>query len=573
MIACYALPTGVYAQSIALNPATVEAMVNDLGPKSRIIMINGPNISVLRPGDNANQQIKSAGLTKLLVAAITQRLIAEGAVELDTPVSGIIPEIVEANPFERAVTVRHLLQETAGFATPPSVLQSGPKPDLIKAHHLKKFIIKQRSADQLSAHDPVGWAVLVHTLEAAVARPFPFLVKQHFTIPFGLSPSDATIQYAKLSGKHMPVLVSFSEEAATTLAQLLVSNSTINDKTYVPRSRYNAWHDEASGHRLHPNANISMIGFSAHRFGGRTILSSLNSWCGDNTAFTAFPREGSAFLAVSLDSKQTCASHLAKTVSERVATNLFPPVTPSQTLALPPSPSTLSGRYIRADTAPAWLRERLDQMTSDWFTIGGFDSSGIHLTATDGTTRIYRTTGPYMYESADPFHDSKDALIFSPFKLGGYVIKNNDPYRRIDILGVASAFEQLLPWILLTLASGGIYRFTMKDRAWRNMAVFTIMGTALVSLGLYMELTAWPHVLYEQDKAWLISSWRVALNIGLMAVLTVPMFTVSFSRKDKLPQGLIEPVVKLHLILLSASAISLLLMLVAWGVAGTFSAY
>ena len=63
------------------------------------------------------------------------------------------------------------------------------------------------------------------------------------------------------------------------------------------------------------------------------------------------------------------------------------------------------------------------------------------------------------------------------------------------------------------------------------------------------------------------------MNAGLALVLSLPLFAVAFTKKNEMPTGATIFIAPLHLALISVSAIALFLTLVAWGVAGEFSAY
>lgn len=564
-----------HAQSIALRAVDIEPYTSALGNTTILIYINGPQAHAFNAPLSETPTLVSDDVTKLILTLITLRIIDQGQLTLDMPLSAIIPDVIEANPFERAVTLRHLLQETAGYATPPNVLKKAVRENFVPDKKLAKFIIKQRSAGQLSSHDPVGWAALIRALETATSASMNTLIQQHVLEPLALPITHLILNHQSLSGSEMPVAISLSPSAATAIVRLLVHNQTAGKTQYLARETYAMWTSGVDAHKIHPLAPASALGINGYHREGINWFNGLNSRCASPAAFTAFPREGSALLVIKTKNTEVCAQETAQQIGIQVAQQFFPKHADpraAQARAVKP-PSELSGRYVRADTTPAWLGERLDLMSREWFSIGRYTSGSLVQTLPDGQARPFRATSSYVYEMADPFNDTGETLIFSPFKLGGYIQTDDGLYRRADILGIVNPLKRLMPWMLIILASAGIYMFISKNKAWRNMAKFSAIGALLISGGLYLELTWWPHILYESDMPWLVNVWRVALNIGIMAILTTPLFTVSFSKTENFPEGLMQPLAKVHLILISASAISLFLILVAWGVAGTFSAY
>lgn len=571
-VIAWLMPANVTAQSIVLAKSDIERTLTDMRIKEPVIVLDNLNIHMFGNKSTAQEAHQSTVLTKLLLTVLTQRLVQKDAFDLSTPVSNIIPQVIAANPFEKSITFQHLLQETAGFATPPKVLAKGERKELINADRLKKFAIKLRSPSQLSVHDPVGWAVLIRAIETIYGVPLQKIITQHFIEPIGLTDDSITVSFVNLSGSDMPVNITFKREAAIALMRLVMRNKDTSDQPYVPRQMHEAWLSGLEAHSIHPHAPKALHGMRFENFAGTPVFSGLNPICSDQLGFALLPRAGSAILVLRDGKQPDCPGHLALELAKQITSNLLPPANNTNTPTDLAEPSTLSGRYISATSTPLWLKERITQMQNDWFTVNGNPEGVLTIQNAGEEPHFYHHKSPYVFETKDST-DNFSTLVFSPFKLGGYALKDQKPYRRIDILGLAALYEKLVPLLIITLLSGAVYSFAMKDRAWRNMGWFAASGATLTATGLYLELEAWPYVLYDYNQAWLINLWRTGLNIGLMAVLTVPMFTVSFSKAQKIPTGALEPMIKIHLLLMSAASMMLMLMLVSWGIAGTFSAY
>ena len=123
------------------------------------------------------------------------------------------------------------------------------------------------------------------------------------------------------------------------------------------------------------------------------------------------------------------------------------------------------------------------------------------------------------------------------------------------------------------LFSSIIYLRSKTSARWRRMALLGTLGVTMVALGLIGELGYWAQAIFVWDMPWLVTLWRTVLNIGLALTLSLPLFAASFTRKGEMPTGALIFIAPLHLAAISAAAIALFLILVAWGVAGEFSAY
>tara|TARA_R110002096_G_scaffold26437_1_gene81611 strand:- start:171 stop:488 length:318 start_codon:yes stop_codon:yes gene_type:complete len=105
------------------------------------------------------------------------------------------------------------------------------------------------------------------------------------------------------------------------------------------------------------------------------------------------------------------------------------------------------------------------------------------------------------------------------------------------------------------------------------MGQFGFIGTLLICTGLLCDYLWWPIALFEWDLPVLIYAWRILLNIGLVLVLSLPLFALSFVRHNRMPEGSALMYVPFHLALISIAAVALFLILIAWGMAAEFSAY
>lgn len=563
------------AQAIVLNPNEVLPELSS--DDATVFYINGnQTYGLIEPSDD-QRVYSSDAATKLILSLVTLRLSDDGIIDLNAPVSDYLPDVVPANPFAAPITVRHLLQETAGFASPPQSLKSKPQDRVVDQATLNKFAIIMRNPGQASSHDPVGWAILVTLLEQISSKPVSKLITETAAIPLGLDESNIAISYQSLGGGGLPITASMSLISYAEIVRPIIRNRDNAGQAFLLRATYDSLVNARNGFKLHPDGIAASNGITIKQTSGYRLIEGLNADCDNPLAFTAFPAQGVAFI-IARGYGPICAPNLVHNSGLKLANKYFPPQSYTEISEPPPArPSKLEGRYILADRSPAGLAERISGMQENWLTVGGYTDKELLLSVKGATPLTYRETGPYEYQLAGqvgPFSQ----LHFSPYRLGGYISVTNFEgqktlFRRVDSLGRTAPLINLLPWALLIIASAGAYAFKSRTRQWRNMGLFAVAGAGLVGVGLYFEYNSWAAVLYEQNQPALIIAWRTAINIGLMLLLALPMFVFSLARRKAIPASGPALLVGPHLALVAASALTVFLTLVMWGVAGTFAPY
>ncbi len=561
------------AQAIVLKPEAVMPQLTVSTPNTTILFLNGQT-TVWHPASGA-ALMDAGSLDKITLALLTLRLVDTGVLKLDSSVSEFLPDVVPASAFEADIKVRHLLQETAGFASPPLKLERTDMRGQISHLALARFAIRQRSPAQASSHDPVSWAVLIAILEAATGRPLTDLMVQHIAHPLGFAEKDLAIRYASLSGDQMPMTLGLSQQATAAIARLLIRNRDNSNQLFLTYETYQDLVQGRGGFRLHPDGDIVSYGVVIKRRGKQGWLEPINSRCRNDFTLVAFPIEGAAFGAANLP--ENCGATNFRTAVLAIANDAFPGRVPRGTDGPPLArPSKLEGRYVLASRAPAALTERLDVLQESSLSVFGYTGDTLRARLNDGPVMLYRQTSAYRFEAAGADSQTSPpypALTFSPFKLGGYVMVNDQMFRRADILASAGNLRDIMPWALLTVLTAGYYAVGARPKPWRRMGQFAVIGSALVGFGLYMEANYWAGMLYETGMPWLITLWRLGLNIGLMLVLSLPMFVLSFARKRSIPTSGLALLTAPHLALVAVSALTIFFTLVLWGVAGTFRPY
>lgn len=555
------------AQGIVVNAEEALSRLQANLPNSRLYLVNGPATSFAGGDDDA--LVSAQSFQKPLLALLTLRMVDSGTISLQSPIADLLPDVIDGGPFKAPIRVHHLLQETAGFASPPLTLEPALLDRAISHTLLKRFAISVRSPGQVSSHDPVGWAVLVAALEAASATPIENLIHNQILEPLGLADNRIKVDHVSLAGGHMPLKISMKASTLAGVARLLLRNRGATGQAFLD---YEIYQDLVRGHngfRLHPAADITSYGLTIRQGDLHTWLEPLNAPCVAGDFLMAFPVEGAVFGAFS--PSDTCLPVALRETGLALASDLFPGRARAARDGPPLArPSKLEGRYVLAHRSPAALSERLDILQAGHLSVFGYTGDLLRVRRNDGPVTVFRQTDAYRFEAES---DENARLTFSPFKLGGYVMDDDSLYRRADILAAAGRLRDMMPWALIALLTAGHYAFGDRAKPWRRMGQFAAAGSVLVGLGLYLELHSWANVLYLVGEPWLITLWRLGLNVGLMLVLSVPMFVLSFARKREIPTKGTAILTAPHLVLVAISALTIFFTLVLWGVAGTFAPY
>ncbi|WP_420430260.1 serine hydrolase [Kordiimonas sp.] len=554
------LPTAAWAQSVVLRASDVLPLLTEAAPDA--FYVNGTAVHGL--GVEAETPFVSHDAQRLAVSLVALRLIDQGKLSLDTPVAQILPELIEKNPFRVALTLRHLLTETGGFAVPPVATDGPPE-------NLTPFLIELRTPGQVSAPDPTG----LDLLELLVARTTSQSVQETIALelfkPLGLHDKNSATDSATLASK----TVTLSPKILAHLAILLLRNEQSDGTPYLSDLSYEMLMEGVLWlfHPLGPER--SAAGYLQRRAG--------RSWVEINPGFVVFPREGAAFISPRVMVGGSDIAARFKQAIWRIAEENFPPHSGSTTRleaarALAP-PADLGGRYTRADRPSAWLRARVDNMAENWIRVNEMADGNLRVTMSSPAHEAFGDAPPQgtlTFQPKAPYHytsDSGERLTFSPVRAGGYLYLDGVLYRYTGLLGNIPFLLSLLPWVFAALTSAALHLQSNLGKPWRRMALFSLIGSALIGGGLYAEWALWPTVMYEWDSPALITLWRSGLNIGLMLVLSLPLFALSFVRRGPMPEkGWALILAGPHLALISIAAMTLFLITVAVGLAGTFTA-
>jgi len=548
------LCTPLHAQTITVNPNTLDEPLRQQLVNEYAFFVNGPLTQGLTL--TLKEKLFNLGpLSRSLLALITLRMNAEGLLDLDEAIVQTLPDMLEDNPFNVAITSRHILTETAGFAVPSTISSSSP---------IRRYTTQVRTAAQMAHADDVGWALLMLFLEAKGGTSFEELASTYLLDPTGIKtgislPRDASPLTAIKN-------ISGSGQLIAEIVRLMIRNRDKNGARFLPS---NIYEQLVSHHnwRMHPIGPRRTLGGVMHALNKRTYISPPDlPHSKGGPSFLAFPDQGIAF--INLKSVNSAYLEAVSTVADNLFLQAKPDFRLNEAKNLRDAQDRFSGAYVRSDAPSAWLNDRLTVIKSNTLQLEETDAGTLTIQTEGSGLTSYRKIAPFYYKSP-----SDKELLLSPFRQGGYLVLDGVLYRYVGILGNKTFVLDAFPLVILILLSSIVYIRSKTSLRWRKMAQFSSIGTVMVLTGLAGDYYFWPNAVFHWDMPWLVNLWRTILNIGLALVLSQPLFALAFTKKNEMPEGAAIFIAPFHLALLSIASIALFLIMVAWGIAGEFSAY
>lgn len=120
-------------------------------------------------------------VTKAFIAGVVWQLLADGALELETPVTELVPSFADAHE----VTLRHLLTHTGGFPHAPL----GPPRWQTREGRLEQFSrwrVQHQPGTYYEYHPTAGHWVVAEMIEAVEGRDYRQVVRELLLQPLGL---------------------------------------------------------------------------------------------------------------------------------------------------------------------------------------------------------------------------------------------------------------------------------------------------------------------------------------------------------------------------------------------------
>lgn len=139
-----------------------------------------------------------ASLSKAMTAAVALMLVAEGLIDLDTPVQRYVPTFrVNSPDGGRAITIRHLLNQTSGLSDPgfPEMRMAQPK-TLVERVTSLQFAIPEDSPGTAFHYFNSNYALVARIVEVVSSKPFEVVLKDKLFKPLGMTGTNAVPTFA-----------------------------------------------------------------------------------------------------------------------------------------------------------------------------------------------------------------------------------------------------------------------------------------------------------------------------------------------------------------------------------------
>lgn len=207
-------------------------------------------------------RVHVGSVTKTLLAAGVLRLVSQGRLRLDTPVSRLLPEVAFDNPWETSdpIRLRHLLDHTSGLddARIWQVFSAQARPDTPLAGTFARngaaLRVRSRPGTRFS-YSNTGYNLLAGVIEAATGERYETYLDAHLLRPLAMH--DSTFGFVSQEGPrsdpglamgHLekgvphaaaPMYLRAASQLTTTagdmgkLARFLMGDGRLNGETFI----------------------------------------------------------------------------------------------------------------------------------------------------------------------------------------------------------------------------------------------------------------------------------------------------------------------------------------------------
>ena len=227
------------AERIDDQKRSVGIVVGVVGPEERRVVGYGRLTAddSREPGGDTVFEIGS--ITKVFTAILLADLVEEGAVELETPVQGLLgPDMTVPTRNGAEITLLHLATHSSGLPRLPSNLQpsnaANPYADYTVAqlHEFLSSYELERDIGETVEYSNLGAGLLGHVLALSQETDYETLVSTRLLEPLGMSETSISLtssQQERLAVGHSVQLRPVANWDLPTLAGAGALRSTVND--------------------------------------------------------------------------------------------------------------------------------------------------------------------------------------------------------------------------------------------------------------------------------------------------------------------------------------------------------
>lgn len=560
------------AQSITLHEGDLYALLEGNAVDTDGLWVaNGRKVHAWGHGDDP---VGLGRLSGLLWRVAALRLIEMKKLDADKPVVLYIDDFDMDSPFRKSVTLRHLLGGTAGFAIPAFHATTLDFSDTFSRFPINndwQDYITPISEPGLGARDDiVGEALLAKIILSVWAKDITTTLEDLVFVPLGLEAGVSLPDWPDYTydAFFAPVMdISISGTGFAAFLSVLSNNLQADGARYLPLILYEALVKGAAW-KIHPLGPGRTYGFASGAIDGRRSATILPSPFLRRHAFSEhmglilFPDAGIVIAErqtgakVVRDDLLKIARMIAKENIPR--TNYFRERKELEALE---EVRLRSGYYMLDDMATAWLGEKLNRAK--------YHSPYISISRAEVTVSMEGAL-PRTFKRVDAraYQDAGGTMLYVSAGAGGYISIGDQIYRYTGAMGNPYLLISPLWLCLAVLMSAGIYWNSLRGKDWQRFARWSVVGGLCFAIGHFSEIYFYP-TQWGIDRSLVpIILWRLLFNIGLMLILTAPMYAWRFGKQNDFHKNVKQMMLGSHVILVAASALVLILMSVSWGLTG-----
>ncbi len=271
-----------------------------------------------------------ASISKLVTATALLRLVEQGRVDLDAPVTRYLPGFAPHDPFGVPVTLRHLLSHRAGLVREPPVghyFDPGEPSLAATVASLNDTSLVAAAGSDFKYSNP-GYAVLGQVVAAVTGQPFEVAARELVLAPLELRDSDFAPRPDLLARQATGAMWTYDGRAIPTpgfawgFAPAANLRSTVVDLVRFAQS----WFPFATRRLLRPETLTVMwrppagagagcgLGFFVQPFAGHLQVGHDGAAYGFASSLRALPEQG---LAVAVVVTKDFANAVAEAIAER----------------------------------------------------------------------------------------------------------------------------------------------------------------------------------------------------------------------------------------------------------------
>lgn len=369
------------AVSEAVDPLINEALTRDRIPgagfvfvqNGRVVYARSYGVAAIEPRRTATTDStiwRVGSISKVFTATAVMQLVDKGKIDLDAPVGRYVRRVSIPDTFPEPVTVRHLLNHSAGFDEINPGRQAAARDGVLSlSDFLQGKLIRLRPPGRTIAYSTYGITLAGELVEEVSGLPFETYLRQNIWEPLGMSRTSIAVP-AKRQGdvaigyelKGQDLVPQSWEWYHTTPASSV--NATIPDM-----AKFLIAHLEAGEGRarpllseraaremqrqqitMHPSMPGFALGFYEDYVGLQRVLEHGGNMAGFSALMTLVPEARSGFFIV----HHSESNKLRDTVKFALMDKFFPRARERRPVpALPPADSVrveqFLGRY-----APLW---------------------------------------------------------------------------------------------------------------------------------------------------------------------------------------------------------------------------